>query len=241
MDLGRHLVWTVAASLALTGTAQAQTTLSGEVKVSPAKAGTAKRPQGVKLGVRMDLATPEGVEHPVITGFELWTGKGLAFAGDRHPGCRLSELSTGGPAACPPKSIMGTGNLLDPNMIMDRPSGGGGRITFLDGAGRKLLAWMVLQNPARVQAAAVGEVVDDKPGPWPQRLAWTIPPWLQLVAGIPIVLDHIDFAIGGKSWAKSYFATTRCGFAWRIRVHTASWATGARATLDTRGRVPCHR
>jgi hypothetical protein len=217
------------------------TTLTATVRATPQKAGTARRPVGVKLQGKVELTTPEGVAHPVITGFELWTGPGLTFNGDRYPGCRLSELSMSGPAACPSKSIMGTGSLLDPMGIMDRPSGGDGRITFFNGVGGKLLAWMVLQNPARVQAAAVGEVVDDKPGPWPQRVAWTIPSSLRLVSGIPITLDHIDFAIGGKSWAKTYFATTRCGFAWRIRVHTASSTTGAPATLDTRGRVPCRR
>jgi hypothetical protein len=238
-------VATLAACGIVTAATHAQepspTTLTATVRATPEKAGTARRPVGVKVLGKVELTTPEGVDHPVITGLELWTGPGLAFNSDRYPGCRLSELSMGGPAACPPESIMGTGSLLDPMALMDRPAGGGGRITFLNGVGGKLLAWMVLQNPARVQAATAGEVVDDKPGPWPQRVAWTIPPSLRLVAGIPITLNHIDFAIGGKTWAKTYFATTRCGFAWRIRVHTASPKTGLPATLDTRGRVPCRR
>src|SRR4051794_35032592 len=81
--MGRHLVLTVVAALALTGTAQAQTTLSASVKATPAKAGTAKRPQGVKLAVHADITTPEGAEHPIVTGFELWTGAGIVYHRDR--------------------------------------------------------------------------------------------------------------------------------------------------------------
>jgi hypothetical protein len=221
--------------------APAQTTLTADVRAMPTKAGTAKRPAGVKLDGKLQLTTPDGAAWPVVTAFEIWFGPGITFKGDAAPACRVSALSNGGPSACPAKSIMGAGSLgrRDPNADF----GQGNNITFVNAPGGSLTAWVVLQDPARVQAAAIGTVVDGRPGPWPHRQTWTIPRSLQLVAGIPITLNSLSFAIGGKSWAKTYVATTRCpagGWAWRVRVHTMK-ATGAAAVLDTRGRTPCHR
>jgi hypothetical protein len=240
MDLGRHLLWTVATSLALTGTAQAQTTLTGAVKVSPGKAGTPKRPQGVQLGIHADITTPEGSEHPLVTGFELWTGSGIVYNRDIVPACSLKTMSTGGPGACPKESIMGT-QMGEASQVDDLRSRL--KTTLVNGPGGTLTIWGVLQNPARVQAVIPGTVVDGKKGAWPHRESWTIPPSLRIVAGIPITLSELSLNYGGKSWAKTYVATTHCpkdGWRWRMRVHTIA-SSGLPATLDTRGRAPCHR
>jgi hypothetical protein len=236
MDLGRHLVLTVAASLALTGVAEAQTTLSARVKVSPGQAGTAKRPQGVKLTLHADITTPGDVGHPIPTGFELWTGKGVVFNGRRHPSCPLTTMSRGGPSACPPRSIMGkTGGSFEPG-VRSEP-----KTTLINAPDGGMTIWAVLQNPARVQAAIPSRVTTVRRSVWPRREAWTIPRSLQIVAGIPITLPAIDLEVGGKSWARDYVALTGCGFAWRLLVHTVTGMAETPATLDTRGRVPCRR
>jgi hypothetical protein len=215
------------------------TTLAATVRATPQKAGTTKRPQGVKLGIHAGITTPEGAERPIVTGFEIWTGSGIVYHRDIAPVCPLQTLSTGGPSACPKGSIMGTQTgeayQADPRSRL--------RTTLINGPGGTLTIWGVLQNPARVQAAIPGTVVDGKKGAWPHRESWTIPPSLRVVAGIPITLSELSLNYGGKSWAKTYVATTHCpkgGWRWRVRVHTASLKTGAPATLDKRGRVPCH-
>jgi hypothetical protein len=197
-----------------------QTTLTGTVRAAPEKAGTVRRPAGVKVQGKVRLMTPERGGSPIVTAFEIWHGPGLVFDRKRFPACRITALSMGGPRACPPKSIMGRGQLLHGPLELE-DYGTDGTVTFINAAGGRTAAWIVLHEPARVQAAAVGTVVDSASGPWPHRETYTIPQSLQVVAGIPITLNGLSFAIGGKSWAKTYTASTGCpagGWAWKVRV-----------------------
>jgi hypothetical protein len=138
---------------------------------------------------------------------------------------------------------MGSGTLLgDPSLGMDFNQIG--RVTFINGPGGTPTLWLVIQNPARVQAAAAGTVVHDASARWPHHVRWTIPRGLQIVAGIPITPFGLSFALGGRSWAKDYIATTGCpdgGWAWKLRVRTGDGLGGAADVLDAHGRAPCHR
>jgi hypothetical protein len=220
------------------------TTLTATVRATPAKAGTARRPVGVRLQGHLELTTPEGVAYPLVTGFDLWYGPGIGFNGDRYATCSKSTLSHGGPSRCPRTSIVGSGQLPDgPRDLAELVPWPGQNVTFINTPGG-MVAWIVLKNPARVAAAAVGTVVDDAPGPWPHRASFTIPRSLQVVAGIPITPRELSFAIGGKSYAPKYMTSTTCpkgGWAWKVRVHTRAADTGATAVLETHGRAPCHR
>jgi hypothetical protein len=230
----------VLAGCAMAVPADAATVLSAKVEANPSRAGSTRHPQGVMLRTMLELTTPEGEDGPGIAGWEVWLGPGITFNGDRFPTCRVTVLRNDGPRACPPKALMGSGHPVDPRTIMDPPSGGGGSLTFFNAPARRLAAWIVLSDPVRVQAATVGTMSDGKPGPWPHREAWTTPPALGVVGGIPIApLRYLSYVLGGKAYAKTYFTSTRCpagGWAWRVRVHTS-----AATTLDTRGRAPCHR
>jgi hypothetical protein len=230
----------VAAALAQQPTS---TALSGTVKAAPARSGTPERPLGVKLAGKAELKVPEGAPRPVITGLEVWSGPGIAFNGRRFPACRVAVLRSGGPSACPPKSIMGSGAILgDPALQPD--FGQGGRITLINSPSGTPTLWIVLQDPARVQAAAAGTVVPDASARWPHHVRWTIPRALQIVAGIPITPFGLSFVLGGKTWANDYISTTGCpdgGWGWKLRVHTGDGQGGAAGVLDAHGRIPCRR
>lgn len=230
----------VAAALAQQPTSA---TLSGTVVVAPARVGTPERPQGVKVAVKAKLNVPEGAPRPVITGLEVWSGPGIVLGGRRFPACSTAVMSRGGPSACPPKSIMGSGAILG-NPALQSDYGQGGRITVVNGPSGAPTLWIVLQDPARVQAAAAGVVVDDATTRWPRHVRWTIPRSLQVVAGIPITPFGLSLTLGGKTWAKDYIATTGCpdgGWAWKLRVHTGDGQGGAAGVLDAHGRAPCRR
>jgi hypothetical protein len=196
----------VAAALAQQPTSA---TLSGTVKAAPARSGTPERPLGVKLAGKAKLKVPEGAARPVITGLEVWSGPGIALDGRRFPACRVAVLRRGGPSACPPESIVGSGTILgDPTLQPD--FGQGGRITLINSPSGGPTLWLVLQDPARAQGAAAGTVVDDASARWPHHVRWAIPRALQVVAGIPITPFGLSFALGGKSYAKDYISTTGC-------------------------------
>jgi hypothetical protein len=237
---------TVVVGAAVVGATRAQeppapTMVTATVSATPAQAGTARRPRGLELNGKIDVIVPEGQARPVVTGFELWTGPGLVFDRTGVPACSAATLRHGGPSRCPPTSIVGTGSLDDTTLPTD--FGQGNNIVFLNAPGGTMAAWIVLQNPARVQAATFSTVVDGARGRWPHRDAFRIPPSLQLVAGLPITIGELTFRIGGKAWAKDYIASTRCpagGWTWKARVHTRE-AAGAAAVIDAHGHTPCHR
>jgi hypothetical protein len=172
------------------------TTITSTSTVSPNKAGTKKKPQGVKLTYKATYTTPEDVEHPIITGGSVLFPKGALYNGGKYPKCSQATLSRGGPSKCPPKSIMGSGSgVARADNVKTVP-----RITVINGGASKVWFWTVLQNPARVQAAVPGTITKMS-GKWAYKLTFKVPTSLQIVAGIPITLDSLSVTAGGKSWA----------------------------------------
>jgi hypothetical protein len=181
------------------------TTITSETTVSPSKAGTKKKPQGVKLVYKAKFTTSADIEHPIITGGTVLVPKGALYNGGKYPKCSEATLNRGGPAKCPPKSIMGTGSgVAKADNVTTIP-----RITVVNGGANKIYFFTVLQNPARVQAA-VPATITKTSGAWAYRVTFKVPTSLQIVAGIPITLDSLKVTLGGKSWAKDWLATTSC-------------------------------
>ena len=181
------------------------TTITSKTTVSPSKAGTKKKPQGVTLNYKATFTTTADIEHPIITGGTVLVPKGALYNGGKYPKCSEATLNRGGPAKCPPKSIMGKGSgVAKADNVTTIP-----RITVVNGGAKKIYFFTVLQNPARVQAA-VPATITKTSGQWAYRVTFKVPTSLQIVAGIPITLDSLNVTLGGKSWAKDWLATTSC-------------------------------
>jgi hypothetical protein len=205
--------------------AQSGTTVTSTTTVSPNKAGTKSKPQGVKLVYKATYTTPGDVEHPIITGGSVLFPKGALYNGGKYPKCSQATLSRGGPSKCPPHSIMGTGSgtaLADNVTTIPR-------ITVINGGANKVWFWTVLQNPARVQAAVPGTITKMS-GKWAYKLTFKVPTSLQIVAGIPITLNDLKVTAGGKSYAKDWLATTSCP-------STKKWAYQSTFDLSTGGSI----
>jgi hypothetical protein len=201
------------------------TTVTSTTTVSPNKAGTKKKPQGVKLIYKATYTTPGDVEHPIITGGSVLFPKGALYNGGKYPKCSEATLSHGGPSGCPPHSIMGSGTgdaLAD--TVHTHP-----KITVINGGASKVWFWTVLQNPARVQAAVPGTITKMS-GKWAYKLSFKVPTSLQIVAGIPITLNSLAVTAGGKSWAKDWLATTSCP-------STKKWPYQSTFDLSTGGSI----
>jgi hypothetical protein len=209
------------------------TTVKVDAKVSPNKAGTKAKPQGVKVTATATFTTVGDVEHPIITGGDIYIGKGALYNGGKFTSCSEATLSRGGPSACPAKSIMGKGSgdaLADTVHTVPR-------VTFVNGGASRVYAWTVLQNPARVQAAVVAKITKQS-GQWSYKAHFDVPKSLQVVAGVPITLNNLKASIGGKSFAKTWLATTSCpsNKKWNYR-GVAYLSTGGSITYD--GTTPC--
>jgi hypothetical protein len=182
-----------------------QTTLTVTPTVSPNKAGTKKKPQGVTLTAKLHLETPGDLEKPIMTSGDAYFPPGSLYNGAKYPKCTEAKLNAGGLAACPPKSIMGKGSgdaIAD--TVITHPS-----VTVVNGGGNKILFWTILTNPARVQKVVPGTITKQS-GKWAYKLHFTVPKALQIVAGVPIALRDLSLTMGGKAYAKDWLATTSC-------------------------------
>jgi hypothetical protein len=206
------------------------TSLKVDATVSPSKAGTKKKPKGVKLTFKATWATTGDVEHPIIQTGDVLFPKGSLYNGAKYTKCAEATLQRGGPGACPSKSIMGTGTgdaLAD--LTHTTP-----KITVINGGATRVYFWTVLTNPARVQTAVVGKI--SKPGgKWAYKLHFEVPKSLQIVAGIPITLNNLKVTVGGKSYAKDWLATTSCpaNKKWPFQVETTLSTGGSSTYQDT--------
>jgi hypothetical protein len=236
----RKFLIPVAGALAVTAVAVAPTiaqapptTFSVDTTVSPNKAGTKKKPQGVKLQFKAKWDTAGDVERPIIKSGDVYFPKGALYNGGKYAKCSQATISRGGPSACPAKSIMGSGTGdAWADTVKTKPT-----ITVVNGGASKVWFWTVLKNPARVQAAVPGTITKQS-GKWSYKLHFVVPPSLQIVAGIPITLNTLTVSAGGKSWAKDWLATTSCpsNKKWPYQA-TADLSTGGTVTYD--GTTPC--
>jgi hypothetical protein len=176
-------------------------TVSVHPKVVPNTAGTPAHPQGVHLSVRIAIKIPNSYEPPLLNEIDLWFPRQGVFNGDQYPVCSVSTLDRDGPAGCPKGSIMGSGGgVARADTTLSRP-----KITVVNGGQHEVFFYTVLNNPARVQEPVPG-IVTKLSGAWGYKLHVVIPRNLQIVAGVPLVLQSLTFSAGRGDW----LATTSC-------------------------------
>ncbi len=202
------------------------------VKVTPNKAGTPSHPRGVRIDARATIDRAADSALPVIRSFDAWWPKGWVYNGAKHPVCTAAKLTHGGPSVCLPETIMGRGQVGHPgdaNYI-----GPSGRVTVINGGATRMNLWVVLQNPARVQAAVPTTITKVSSSRWSYRLHADIPGSLQVVAGIPITLDFFNVKLGRGDW----IATTDCPHLHRWPYHLRMTSTSGQV-FDITGSVAC--
>lgn len=183
------------------------TSITVDGKVTPNKAGTKKKPQGVAISAKIKWSSEEGIEPPIITKFDVLLAKGGVYNGGKYPKCSLSVANRSGPNGCPKESIMGTATgAAYADTVITRP-----KVTFINGGANLMCAYTVLQNPARVQTCVPVKIQKLNGDPkWGYRVQAAIPEELQVVAGVPIALRDLSFKVGAKPYAKDYITTTSC-------------------------------
>jgi hypothetical protein len=178
------------------------TTFKVKAQVIPNKAGTPKKPQGVKLRGSVVVTTDPGYEPPVFQGgYTLFPRYGV-YNGDDYPKCTKRILDRDGREACPKKSYMGH---LDAeawaDTVVTKPD-----IDVYNGGPKLALAYVTLYHPALVQEAIPVHIQKLKHPKWGYKASLTVPRNLQVVAGVPIAAKSIKGTIGRGKW----IATTGC-------------------------------
>jgi hypothetical protein len=193
------------------------TTAVARMMVTPSKAGTEAHPQGVLVVGTVQVTTESGFDPPIVTGEDILLGEGFSYNGDRYARCSKVVLDFQGPAGCPRESIMGS-------------AGGTGRadtvlanmkVILFNAGAERLLAYTTVDHPARVRRTVVLSTTD-LVGPWRRQSSFMVPKDLQVVAGMPIQLNNLNFSLGGRSWARDYITTTSCpdgGWRYQASLH----------------------
>jgi hypothetical protein len=204
--------------------------ITATVKVTPDKAGTPRHPQGGKVDVRGTIDTPRDVDPPIAKSVDVWFPKGGLYNGRKWPACGKRTLDRGGPGACPPRSIMGSGiGVADADGVTTHP-----RMTVVNGGQRVVYLYVVLQRPARVRTAVPATVTKLSSPRWSYRAHANVPRNLQIVAGIPLRLQSFHATVGRGDW----IATTSCPRDRRWRYHVeARYTSGQLVQYD--GAVGC--
>lgn len=221
----------------------ANTSVSGEAHVTPSKAGTPGKPQGVTLSGSFKWSSEEGVDPPVITRFEILIAKGAGvYNGGKYTKCSAAVANRGGPSACPKESIMGTATgVAFADQTITKP-----KVTFINGGATSMCAYTILTNPARVNTCVPMKIKKLSGDPkWGYRITASVPDSLQIVTGIPIALRSLNFKVGGKSYAKNFIATTGCPKSkkWDFQVETFYLydLTGETSSSSFTDAVPCKK
>ena len=214
-----------------------ETDVSSDVRLSSAKAGTPKDPQGVSITVKTKLTTEPGFDPPIVTGIDVLLGPGVSFHGGDYVTCSKRVLDRKGPKGCPPKSIMGSGVATAKADTVNTKL----TIVLVNGGAKRLLAYTTLTNPARVQETIpVKEIA--MTGKWSHSESFRVPKSLQVVAGIPIQVTQLKFSVGGKPYARNFITTTSCpkgGWKQHVTAHYLYDLTGKRSTNTASGSISC--
>jgi hypothetical protein len=221
--------------------APVETKVTVSAKVTPNKAGTKRKPRGVRLSgsVRWKTLT-EGVEPPIITGAIALFPKGSLYNGRKYPKCSKRKLNRHGPSACPRKSIMGKAKVRAlADDVVTRP-----KVTIVNGGARAVCLYTVLTNPARVRACVPGRITKLRHRKWKYRLNIRVPKVLQVVAGVPIAVTSFKWSAGRKPWARDWLATTGCPRSrrWAFEVETFYlYQDGSRSSSKYADSIRCRR
>lgn len=181
-----------AAVAALAASAPSRITVAQPARFSTGSPG---HPQGVKLAVSLAWQGFDPARQPMVTKLDFWFPSGTHYNGARFPKCSMQRLSAVGPKGCPKASIMGSGGgSAFADTVVTHP-----KITVVNGGGRAVYFFTVLNNPARVQTPVVGHITALR-GRYAYHLSATIPQILRVVAGVPVKLTALNITAGRGTW-----------------------------------------
>lgn len=146
--------------------------------IGPTKAGTAKHPQPVKLGLRLYGTTSDGSVPPASNHVIVMLPKGLSFFGSKFPACSLATLNdqSKGPSKCPSGSKIGGGSAVarigtNPDSPTETL-----KVTVFNGPkGKSVLIYLLGTEPANVSGAFPGNLIPVRSTKYAMKLDVKIP------------------------------------------------------------------
>lgn len=213
-------------TLAVLGATAAQAQAAGKpvemeqnlaVKISPARAGTAKRPKAASIRVTISSPTPEPATTDTVA---IKFGKGVTFNNRQFPTCSLATINaTRSLSRCPRGSIVGKGKARAIGFLSGTQVPEDLKVTAVNSPGNTLQLFVEGNSPLVIAAPITGRLVKGS-GAFGYQLNVTIPDELQEVlpgtAWAPLVYFDVTVKAtttvrrGRRSMKVPYVATTNC-------------------------------
>jgi hypothetical protein len=232
-----NLVAVVVAGAVVSGAAAQDlpdTTIWSKVRATKVKGGDSR---GIAISAKSKITTEPGVEPPIITGVDIWIGKGLVWAGGNYATCSKRMLDRKGPSGCPKRSIMGSATATAwADTVVTHPD-----VVLVNGGQKRVFAYTTLYRPSLVKETIVVRETKAS-GPWAHKESFRVPENLQIVAGVPIRVTALSLKVGGKPYAPEFISSKFCpAGGWRYKA-TAHLLYDLLAVTDQEtvtGTIPC--
>jgi hypothetical protein len=207
--LRKYLIVAMAAlfTVALTTSAFAQAPATMDVKVTPSKAGTKKKPKDTVV----DLSITNGDFTQTASRLEIWLPKNVRINTKGFKRCSVATLANG-PSACPKGSKVGSGTAdarAGVNVSPTPPV-----LAFVVNAfvtGKNSIAFHLQQQGGSIAAVAPAKITKAS-GKYGQKLDVSIPeePAQQYPAGLYNGLEKLQTKLGSKKKGKSIIESVGC-------------------------------
>jgi hypothetical protein len=188
-----------------------------DVKISPSKSGTAKKPKAASINVVIQSPTENpATSDKVVVKF----GKGVTFNNRAFPTCSLAKINaTRSLSGCPKGSIVGKGTARALGLVGQTRVPSTLKVTAVNSPGNQLQLFVETNTPITVAAPITGRLVKSS-GPYGYQLNVQIPDELQEIipgtAWAPLTYFQVRVQAtttvkrGGKRVSVPYVATTKC-------------------------------
>jgi hypothetical protein len=194
--------------------------------VSVLGAGVAVSAGAVAVDLR--LRQPADADPPTARTAQLTLPAGIVWHGDAAPACSVATIRRGGAEACPPASILGSGastGLADTSVST-------GEITVVNGGPGSVLLATVIRHPAYVKSVVTGRIAAATAGGG-LRIAFSFPPELQTIAGVPVGLQRLRLTIDRGPVLQTPSCRSAASRAYRATVTFADGTHAGRAGTAT--------
>jgi hypothetical protein len=201
-----------------------------KAKVIPNKAGTPKKPQGVKIRASVEFVHPDGVEPKIVERAQALFPRYGNYNGDDHVKCTKRLLDRKGPSGCPKKSQIGyvTGQVYA-DTVLTRPE-----IRVFNAGNKLALAHVTLYRPTLVKETIPVRIKELPRGKWKYKVSFSVPESLQIVAGVPIAPKELHGTVGRGNLIES----TGCPKSRRWQYEGTAFFTDG-TSVTHRDSVPC--
>jgi hypothetical protein len=214
----------------VTDTPSNLTTFTAKARVVPNRSGTRRRPQPVMLHMSARVVTEPGYERPIFQGGYALFPRAGNYNGGEFPRCSKRTLDRHGTDRCPRRSRIGSGTgVAYADTVVTKP-----RIEIFNGGSKLALAYVTLYRPALVREAVPVQIRTLRRGKWKYKVSFSVPPVLQVVAGIPIGAESLKVKVGRENLIESTSCPRNRRWPYVLRGY---FSNGSDYTH--RGSVPC--